>query len=1233
MKRARASWLFAAVLAAILCGFNPAHATDVYGQIAANTTWLATNSPYIVTGSILVNTGVTLTIEPGVTVKFNTAKAIQVDGKLVARGTAGSRIIFTSSATVVNKGDWSYIKVTSSGVKTSFDGTGTYLDGTIFEYCTIEYGGGSGAQGMLWADTAGLYVNYCTIQNSGVHGLLTQTSGNLMVSNCEIKNNSSDGINAAGGVDGVIIKNNTVSLNTSVGVNCSGNNVDISTNTVTGNNFSGLYCSGKNVNILNNTITDNGVGAYTSHAGIYLAAAGDGTSTITGNTITGNSGYHTGGIYASQVNLVAGNTISGNSGIGNTGGIYASGVNSIESNTISDNTAGSYGGGIYCGTATTAISYNTINNNIATGGGGGFYGTGLIANNCFSNNSSGTQHGNALTITDSNATVNNNTILQTGITGDALNYGLAMGSPNLDATSNYWGTTVDAEVQSLIYDWFDDGSKAIVNYTPFLTAAAICSLTSTTTTTVTTSTTSISTGGNARAIIVAGSGPYTGNNLWDITKKLAQQAYNGLLYQGFSDEKIYYLTFDEYADPDNDSSVDYDGTPDNATLKYAITDWAADADSLVIYMMGHGMPGYYEINGYDPEMLSGETFGQWLDTAQASIDGPVIVIYEACYAGSFVPLLVPAPALAGKTRIVIASTGTTEKAWFDVNGMISFSRYFWMGVTDGNNVATCYSLARQCMAKPGYQHAQLDADGDAIPDQLADLSKAALYKIGKGMVSAPVYPVVGTVMPEARLYSSVEANEIWATDITPVGADLIQLVWAVIKRPAAGGAGGGRAVVDPPYEILLDTDKDGKWTGEYDNFTTPGVYTIAVYARDNLTNVSEPKVIKVIKDIDAYEEDDVKDDATPIVVNYGATQYHNFWDTDDVDWVKFYGMAGEIYAITVTDEGPQCDAVIELYDAAGTLLDQQTSGLLSWNCTADGLYYVKVYQGNTGVYGIETNYELKVYNPAAPVLGMIKGSITDGSSGSPVPNPVITTDGGYSAVGGSTGYYEMPHKGGGPYTLTAAAAGYQTYTQAGINLGTTEVLQINIVMTPGEDTTTTTSVSTTTTSVSTTTTSVSTTTTASDTTTTIVPGDNTTTTTTTVSGGRTTTTTTVRRWCPLRRALGDGSEAELGALRQFRDARLAKSAKGARLVGLYYRHAEELTLMLERRPDIAAQVRELVLELLPQIGGQNKLVLKQDMKQQLFDLIEQIRTDASPGLKKSLRLVRKIIEKGDLELK
>jgi hypothetical protein len=97
--------------------------TSVSGGIYQNTTWTAAGSPYLMTGSMVVFPGVTLTIEPGVEVRitpdysFNTGnlRYLEVRGTLVAIGTDAAPITFkTTDASMLGQQTWYGINIKGS---------------------------------------------------------------------------------------------------------------------------------------------------------------------------------------------------------------------------------------------------------------------------------------------------------------------------------------------------------------------------------------------------------------------------------------------------------------------------------------------------------------------------------------------------------------------------------------------------------------------------------------------------------------------------------------------------------------------------------------------------------------------------------------------------------------------------------------------------------------------------------------------------------------------------------------------------------------------------------------------------------------------------------------------------------------------------------------------------------------------------------------------------------------
>ena len=95
------------------------------------------NSPYLITGNILVEKDKTLTIDPGVEVQVNGDYYIQVEGTLVAQGTEANRIKFYGVGEGAN--NWSAIKFLNDteSVLSYVDITG--LKTGIYGYCDIDH--------------------------------------------------------------------------------------------------------------------------------------------------------------------------------------------------------------------------------------------------------------------------------------------------------------------------------------------------------------------------------------------------------------------------------------------------------------------------------------------------------------------------------------------------------------------------------------------------------------------------------------------------------------------------------------------------------------------------------------------------------------------------------------------------------------------------------------------------------------------------------------------------------------------------------------------------------------------------------------------------------------------------------------------------------------------------------------------------------------------------------------
>ncbi len=150
-------------------------------------TWTQQPVPYVLGGgNFTVADGQSLTINPGVMMKFDGNRTFTVLGTLVADGDDANHITFTSNAVAPAKGDWRYIYFNNAD------------PGCILDYCDISYGGSATANVYLNNTGNTVTISNSSVNNSATIGISQLANSEASIFDCSITDCNDFAIRTAG---------------------------------------------------------------------------------------------------------------------------------------------------------------------------------------------------------------------------------------------------------------------------------------------------------------------------------------------------------------------------------------------------------------------------------------------------------------------------------------------------------------------------------------------------------------------------------------------------------------------------------------------------------------------------------------------------------------------------------------------------------------------------------------------------------------------------------------------------------------------------------------------------------------------------------------------------------------------------------------------------------------------------------------------------------------------------
>lgn len=401
--------LFILFIVLLLISSKVISQTNVSGPYFVNTIWDLNGSPYNVIGDVQIPNGVSLTIDAGVEINFNSDYEILIKGDLIAIGTNNLPIIFNGN---INGRSMLIFKDTD-------------LNNTQLSF--LEFNGPKNALQLadesefnqdIIKNSGTLTISEVAFNNTRIQTDGYKTTANLLIQNALITITTIQGTYPKS--EKIELKNSTI--NNSVVTSDSYNDGIIIDGCIADNTEFSIGCCGANLQILNSNIENSNI------------VEGNGNPKI-GPVIIIESEINN-----SPINLPVARVEITNSTVSYdtpNGLIFGNGV--LECSQITGNNTG-------VAVKITGYQGYNIGNSV------------VISNSTIKDNSIGIDIVNANIVTMSNSNIYNNS------TYNIRN----SSSRNISAINNWWGTTT--AIDNTIYDYYDNINNGVVDYSNYLNA-------------------------------------------------------------------------------------------------------------------------------------------------------------------------------------------------------------------------------------------------------------------------------------------------------------------------------------------------------------------------------------------------------------------------------------------------------------------------------------------------------------------------------------------------------------------------------------------------------------------------------------------------------------------------------------------------------------------------------------------------------------------------------------------